>query len=328
MKRDWNPIQDRVVFTPHELVEPSAISEIRSRLACEIGGASERFDRRGFRLLQWPSPHSRLKPIELSLEHEARLKPVSPKSLARLLAALAVSDGRTMKTSELCPGDDFASLVVNRVHRMPGSQSLDEYFDVASSPVSYVESGYTLRRRVKGRDFMTWSESSADGVAYNIELPCVRLASTGVIARLEFNWIAGKELPAAETIRPAADSLPVEPIPIVNHLTGFDLFKATACSLNETVREKFTVSEPGDGLGPRFVINVDFISVTSCGAHARRCHFVDVDISSLRRTDVAEVDALVQLSRRLAERYDLSVNSETKSSRALVELATIGWTPA
>jgi hypothetical protein len=116
-----------------------------------------------------------------------------------------------------------------------------------------------------------------------------------------------------------------DPIGITERISGFKFAEARQASENETVREKYTLTEDlSSGLQSWFVINIDFVSANECGQNKRQVHFVDVDVSSVRRIDVKEIEALVALSNNLVERYDLEFNGETKSSRALVEFGELG----
>jgi hypothetical protein len=100
-------------------VEPERLAEIRRKVGVATG-AQEAYDRRGFRLLQWPSPHTDRKPIELSLEHEARLSPTSTRQLHSLLASLAVSRGERLDRVLLAGKQRFHDLTLEQVRRAPG----------------------------------------------------------------------------------------------------------------------------------------------------------------------------------------------------------------
>jgi len=294
-----------------ELFSPEILEAIRQNVA-RATGASEHLDHRGFRLLQWESLYSAEKPIELSLEHEARLKPASSESLSFLLAALLASVGERIDRVLVPDFNRFGALKLERVLRSPGAQSNDHYFDLPNS-LEFISKGYTFRQRVRGSSFMTWSEGDEGLSALNLELPAVDLHSNGVTARLEFNWLDK----VARTLKDATiSSTSQSPVHFASELAGMDLQNLEPVLENATVRQKFLGrDEKGEAM---FALNVDFVHTLSL-RDGIEADFVDVDASSMHFVDQNEFEILADLSGQLMERYGLVFNFATKASRAIQE---------
>ena len=150
-----------------------------------------------------------IEPGELSLEHEGRLKPAQPGGAEPLRALLRDSEGRRL--SEVLPGSEarFGDLEFKRFDRPPGPQSSDLYFDLADRAPSkgWIAAMLSLRQRRMSSSFMSWGQTrDATLLPLNLELPFVGYGETGVIARLEFNWIDDLDLSIADFRQCAAHS--------------------------------------------------------------------------------------------------------------------------
>lgn len=289
------------------MVEPEGLAKAR-RYVRSVTNASESLDRRGFRLLQWPSPRTDRKPIELSLEHEARMKPRGPTGLFALLSRLMLSEGRSAADILLNGSAGFGGLTVTRVQRRPGPQSVDIYFDFPQG--GFVSAGYTFRLRKAGRQFMTWDQAGDGLSALNLELPAVDMQRNAITARLEFNWLDSADSALAKTDADAAGAR--EPVPLVAKFAGLDLRALVPAFENTTTRQKFSLVR---GAAAAFALNVDLITTRDLRRNTD-ARFVDVDVSSVNVIDEGEIDALAALSGRLMETYDLEFRMETKASAA------------
>jgi hypothetical protein len=241
---------------------------------------------------------------ELSLEHEARLKPSDESGLRSLLARLTLSNGERAGRLLLPPDSRHAGLTVEPVRRRAGPQSLDIYFDLPGG--SFVSSGYTFRQRVLGREFMTWAGGGDDVSALNLELPAVDLQWNGLTARLEFNWL---DRPSAAL---AASARKGSPARLASEIGGLDLQNLTCGFENSTVRQKFLLRRGEQSV---FAVNVDFIRARDLRSQ-KETRFVDIDVSGMNIVDSGEIDSLAALSGDLMVTYSLEFNFETKASRA------------
>ena len=310
-------------------VEPGALGAVRQRLLATIPKAREAIDRRGFRLVHFDPARSndRGKPGELSLEHEGRLKPAQPGGAEPLRALLRDSEGRRL--SEVLPGSEarFGDLEFKRFDRPPGPQSSDLYFDLADRAPSkgWIAAMLSLRQRRMSSSFMSWGQTrDATLLPLNLELPFVGYGETGVIARLEFNWIddldlsiadfrqcaaTGKEDPA-NPLFSAAHVVPVDPagerfVPVLSHTT---------------FREKFALTDPArpDDRREVFHVNIDDVTVKSLRT-GRVATFCDVDIAPCDVVDEAVLTDLIALTGDLARQFDLVPIEATKAWRGLAE---------
>lgn len=172
-----------------DLPGPPILSQLWARVAELIPEATETYDRRGFKMQHWTSPRTKRKPIELSLEHEARLQPRTEQAGEVLLEALADSEGLPIKARLLPGNSDFGDLRVRAYVRPPGPQSIDLYYDATHEgrPCALIAQQVTIRERLSGQSFMTWSGGNDVLSALNLELPFVPIGSLGMTARLEFN---------------------------------------------------------------------------------------------------------------------------------------------
>ncbi len=289
------------------VVEPPSLASVRERVRAMIPGAVASLDRRGFRLLQWPPirPNAAGKPIELSLEHEARLKADQPQALETLLHHLDRVEGR-----ELLAGHPVVGrLISRRVERAPGAQSVDRYWDVADG--GFAQSGASLRQRTKTSKFMTWSGGDAVDTAavFNLELPLVALGRSGVVARLEFNWIDDLAATFAEFVAHRAGSPADRRNPLVFAsdvlLTPLDGDLRVVIE-HTTFREKYSLRLPtaDGGDSERFQMNIDRMMVQSF-ASGHFAHHCDVDIAAAIPVDETVLAELNALAAALVESFGL-----------------------
>jgi hypothetical protein len=294
---------------------PETLEEVRRKVAY-VTGATESYDRRGFRLLQWSSPHTDKKLIELSLEHEARLKPLNIQGLHSLLATLAASRGEFIDRV-LLPGKlQHRPLRLELVQRAPGAQSIDVYFDLPEG-FSLISKGYTFRQRKRGSSFMTWAGGESGLSALNLELPAVDLQRNGLTARLEFNWLDEVSRTLQEASPEQIEANSNNPAHLAAEIAGSDFRRLVPAFENVTVRQKYLGrTQQGEAV---FALNVDLIH-TRALRDGREAKFVDIDLSGMRLVDESEFEFLADLSGLLMDRYNLAFNFATKASRAMQEL--------
>jgi len=291
-------------------IEPGEIAGIRDFVRRSTG-ATEQMDRRGFRLLQWPSPITGRKPIELSLEHEARLKPTSTTLLHSLSTRLALSPGQPASRFLVSGSAAHENLTIDPVIRRPGPQSVDVYFDLPDG--GFVSAGYTFRQRLIGRQFMTWLGEGDDLPALNLELPAVSLNRNALTARLEFNWLDRPASALGGQEEADTQSANRNPVCLTASLSGLDLRKLIPTFENTTVRQKFLLRRNEKAA---FALNVDFIRTRNLRRDVE-ARFVDIDLSSMNPIDSGEMDALAVFSEALMSAYSLEFNFQTKASRAM-----------
>ncbi|MEN3794671.1 phosphotransferase [Fulvimarina sp. MAC3] len=308
-------------------VVPPALQTVRERLLREIHDARETFDRRGFRAIHYapPRPNDSDKPVELSLEHEGRLKPAGPEGAEPLRTMLR--DGQGQAWSQLMPGGDpwFDGLVVKRFDRPPGPQSSDLYYDLADKPRSkgWIGAMLSLRERRMTSKFMTWGKvEDKTQHPLNLELPFVSYGDTGVIARLEFNWIDALDLTIADFRKAAASGLEDHGNPLTSAARVVPIAPSphpfTAALSHTTFREKFALIdlERPEAEQERFHINIDDVTVQSLRT-GHVTSFCDVDIAPCDIVDEAVLSQLVTLTQMLARRFDLVPVEATKAWRGL-----------
>jgi hypothetical protein len=300
-------------------LEPKSLAVVRNLVLKEVPGAKHDTDRRGFQLLHWAPnrPNDRGKPQELSLEHEVRLKPATNDAMKALLDALHGNSGRRISEQLLPRSARFGDLVVHRLGRAPGSQSVDHYYEISHgvARTKLIPRMYSLRQRIRGSDFMTWSSQDPQGPApMNLELPFVALGSSGMTARLEFNWMDVPEIAIEEALNtklPAADRMN-NPIYLASLMEGLSFAGAVPAIEHTTFREKFDFRNDRDEAV--FALNVDFVTAQSL-ATRRIGSYVDVDISSYREVSAEELGRLSEFAAALAGTYALLPNLCTKVFR-------------
>lgn len=279
------------------VVEPPTLAAIRDRVRATIPRVEATLDRRGFRLLHWAPirPNAAGKPIELSLEHEARLRVVRPEAADDLSRHLERNEGRALFAAH----PRIADLVVRRVARAPGAQSVDRYWDADGCGIA--ASAMSLRQRTKTSKFMTWSgEGGTDAAAvFNLELPLVALGHAGVVARLEFNWIDDLVATFAEFAahRAGAPADPRNPLVLARDLTRSRIDgDLRAVVEHTTFRQKYALRRPNaEGIEEeRFQLNIDHMMAQSLTS-GRFAHHCDVDVAAavpVDETVLLDLDAL------------------------------------
>jgi hypothetical protein len=311
-------------------IDPPNLARIRERIKNLIPESAEAWDRRGFRLLEWqalendPKPDD--KPVQLSLEHEARLRPADDAAIGRLLVALFLSEMRPLRENVLPPDSEFGELILRTYVREPGPQSVDRYFDVEANLIDgLISRGITVRERLHTSSFMTW-DAQGEMRALNLELPCVDVGPPdGMIARYEFNWIANLDATVRQTLDASDHVKRRNPLWLASQVSGTILQPLTPVIEHVTVRKKFAVHAPldnkqavsdGETLGAeRYVINIDFVQATSVQDPSNIGRYVDVDISSVTRIDAKELKSLVDFASALGEKFNLVRGEHTKALR-------------
>lgn len=286
-------------------LEPPALAAVRELVESVIPQVTSNRDRRGFRLLQWPPirPNAAGKPIELSLEHEVRLRTDRPEAARALAKHLSNCEGRELFPA--CPG--VADLIVRRVERAPGAQSVDRYWDVPDG--GFAANLASLRQRVRTSKFMTWSGSGgADTAAvFNLELPLVALGRSGVVARLEFNWIDDLATTFAEFDARRAGAPGDRRNPLVlardllpKHLDG-DLKPIVE---HTTFREKYSLRyREGDDIErEHFQMNIDHMMIQSLASGHFGYH-CDIDVAAAVPVDETVLFELDTLATTLVDHY-------------------------
>ena len=302
-------------------VEPAALRSVREHVRATLADVSEQTDRRGFRLLHWQPqrPNAQNKPCELSLEHEARLRPRSNVAVDRLIHALYANLGAPAAVW-LAPVDSpFAALVSHRFPRDPGPQSADQYYDAAPAAAHWqvIPRGLTVRERLVTSKFMTWSGSGGNSLApLNLELPSVPIGDGGLTARLEFNWIDDVKLCWSEAQESGA-ALTGNPLALMLETVPMPLERLLPVLHHTTHRQKFAFHAPGED--DRFVVNVDLM-VSQSLASGQIAAAWDVDVSSVRPIDAGELSALSHFAALLANTFDLEPSVGTK---ALADLGAL-----
>lgn len=298
--------------SPITEVEPEPLARARQRVRNDAPQVVDAVDRRGFRTLHWQPRRTNVagKPVELSLEHEARLKPTSSRALDALKEALATSDAMD-SGNVLLPGHPhFGAWSIRRVQRNPGAQSVDRYWDLkgAGTEQRLIPRMMTLRERLKTSKFMTW-ESIDEARPLNLELPFVAYQDTSVIVRLEFNWIdligiVFEEFNAAQPKGTADNSLV-----LAARIGGIEKGEFEPRLEHTTFREKYSVLQGEDEL---FQLNVDHVVAQSLQTH-RIATFTDIDMAPSRMVDDKVLASLIAFSQAMADRFRLVPIGATKA---------------
>lgn len=302
-------------------VEPEPLRRARDRVRQLVPTATETRDRRGFALLQWSPLRANQagKPAELSLEHEARLQPASAAALARLRDALGAAAGP--RGAPLLPTEPpFAALRLRRYDRDPGPQSIDHYYETCSpSPVGQlIPRLVSLRQRRAGSAFMTWNGAPGDPLPLNLELPLATYGDSGVIARLEFNWIDHLDDALADLDNPtlALEERQRNPLFLAREIAACATVALAPVIEHSTYREKFVILDPSAGAdADLFHLNIDHVVAQSLRS-GRIGTYVDLDIAPCRPVDPGILDQLIALSRALIAAWDLQANPVPKVWRS------------
>jgi hypothetical protein len=247
--------------------DPPALLQLRAQVAKLVPEATEIYDRRGFKMQHWSSPRTARKPIELSLEYEARLQPRVAGTAEPLLTALTKSENRPLK-EQILPNDiDFGDLRVRAYARPPGPQSIDLYYDATNDgrACSLIARQVTIRERLSGQSLMTWSNGDDGLLALNLELPFIPIGSSGLIARLEFNWLDNVNASLQEATSSTTDLLlrTRNPFHLAMMFLGCRFSSLVPAAVHITTRKKFDLYLPGASKSEQdvvFVINIDSIN--------------------------------------------------------------------
>lgn len=294
------------------VIEPAALATARQLVRSHAPQVADATDRRGFRLMHWPPtrPNAAGKPVELSLEHEARLTPVSTGDLATLKTALTASDAQVAGNSLLSGHPRFGGLSIRRVARPSGEQSRDRYWDVvpAAGFDTMIARRMTLRERVRTSAFMTW-EGDGNQRPLNLELPAVPYGSTGVVARLEFNWIDTVIDMLTEFGTASAEGPADNPLVLASRVAGIGKGAFEPVLEHTTYREKYQIL---DGELEVFQLNVDHVVAQSLRTQ-RIATFTDIDIAPSQIVDDGVLASLVAFAQAISDRYKLVPVDATKA---------------
>lgn len=297
-------MKSSLVFVPSSTIEPASLAEARARVRTAAPQVTEAVDRRGFRALHWPPKrlNANGKPVELSLEHEARLTATSERALGTLKEHLSAG-------SVLLPDDaTFGRLAPSRVPRDTGAQSIDRYWDLKEADVQrrLIPRMMSLRERMKTSAFMTW-ETGAEQRALNLELPFVGYEQSGVIARLEFNWIDDLSLTIAD-FAAGESGVTDNPVTLTARIAGIDGKEFAQVLEHTTFREKYLLRDREQEV---FQLNVDHVIAQSLTTQ-RLATYTDIDVAPSTVVDASVLASLIAFSHALAERYNLLPVAATK----------------
>jgi hypothetical protein len=309
------------------VIEPEALQEVRQKVRNQIRGLWEEQDRRGFQLLQWAPVRANDagKPVELSLEHEARLEPVDEHAALNFRKALSKNDGRPANEFLLqgLEKDDegFGNLVVMSYDRPTGPQSVDRYYEIApgAAGAALIPQMITIRERIQTSKFMTWSTTDSMMRPLNLELPFVAYGHSGMTVRLEFNWIDNLQESLREVDSRESDEAIrwTNPLYIAAQLHNLVLSDLHPVFEHTTYRQKFGLWEKGSGAANErelFAINIDTVVAQDLASKGSGT-YQDIDISSVERIDTAVLQRLILLTEILSARYHLRPNNGTKAWR-------------
>ncbi len=296
----------RAPIAPRSELEPEPLAHARVLVRAHAPQVRAGEDRRGFQTLHWEPTRSNRegKPAELSLEHEARLMPTSSDGLAALHRRLSNSEGKPL-----------GALIVKRYARSTGFQSIDRYWDLkdAHSKKRLIPRMLSLRERVKTSEFMTWTTSD-EVCALNLELPLVALEKTGVIVRLEFNWIDKLALTLDEFRASSSEGPTANPIGLAARIVPIGKSAFEPVIEHTTFREKYGLHVTGKAgeIGPElFQLNIDHVVAQSLRNH-RIASYTDIDIAPSRAVDAELLESLIEFSQTLASSFELVPIGATK----------------
>lgn len=293
-------------------VEPAELARVRAHVRAHVPDVREHLDARGFQQLQWDPvrPNSRGKPNELSLEHEARLMPTSQRGIELLQVVLERAAAETVPVGRsLLPGPStFADLIVSRYPREPGAQSVDHYWEVqdVSPELRLIGRMLSLRERIATRDFMTWAGAGEGPRPLNFELPIVALGTSGVISRLEFNWMDDLS-DALNELHTAADGeRTANPLVLASQFFPLDPARYAPVIEHTTFREKYAISTAGsDGPAEQLLqFNIDHVVAQSLRTR-RIASYTDIDIAPSRKVDTETLATLITFTEAISHRFEL-----------------------
>jgi hypothetical protein len=183
----------------------------------------------------------------------------------------------------------------------------------------------TLRERIKGSPFMTWASDSPQTAPLNLELPLVALGTSGLTARLEFNWIDDMGAALRDALAPRADPQWQNPIFLASCALDLSFEGARPVLEHTTFREKFAICRPAaDELEDVvFDVNIDNVVAQALETGVTGS-FVDVDISPRGLVGAPELERLARFVVELSSRFDLKPLAITKAWRGAMVAALLG----
>jgi hypothetical protein len=175
-----------------------------------------------------------------------RLVPRDEAATSSLLDALFRNERRPAR--EACRGlekdaEGFGELVVRPYDREPGPQSVDRYYEATrdGDATALIPRMITVRERIRTSKFITWSASTPTLRPLNLELPFVSIGESGVIARLEFNWISDLQEGWGDAVDGAEPAAPRDwnPLYIAMQTQSISLPHLEPVIEHTTFRQKF-----------------------------------------------------------------------------------------
>jgi hypothetical protein len=304
-------------------IEPKRLRKVREWVRANVPGVHQNQDRRGFQLHQWDPvrPNNANKPAELSLEHEVRLMTDDEHIARKVLEELTRCEGQPTEACFLEKDSPVAGLIVRREKRGPGAQSVDRYYDipVGGGISAIIPRMITVRERLKGSEFMTWSAANNGMRPLNLELPFIALGDGGMTARLEFNWIDDLRISLDEALSTKVTKYKQRRNPFFIAMQVEDLLLAGLVPVLEhtTYRQKFGLWQTFIGRKADkqiFALNLDLIIAQDLETKNIGTYW-DVDISSVLRMDLIELNRVLRFAEAVKTRYGLQPNPGSKAWR-------------
>ena len=175
---------------------------------------------------------------------------------------------------------------------------------------------------------MSWGATNGDSTSrpLNLELPFVKIGSQGMTARLEFNWIDDLQIALSEACSSeiAEATRLYNPLYLAKRVYQLDTHNLIPVLKHTTFRQKFGLWESTSDTTPPaevMVINLDLVVAQDLSSH-RVGSYWDVDISSLRPIDEAQLKQVMLFAASLSTAYDLKPNPGTKAWR---DAQAVGW---
>lgn len=174
--------------------------------------------------------------------------------------------------------------------------------------------------------FMTWgSQNEKELRPLNLELPAVSYFQSGVIARLEFNWIDDLGMCATEYENAIGNNPEDFANPLyLASLTGIFPKPPFKPVISHTaIREKFSLTSLSQPEEEQFHINIDDITAQSL-ATGQVVHYTDIDIAPARAVNDEVLRELIALSANLSRKYQLEAITSTKAWSDAAALNLLG----
>lgn len=189
-------------------------------------------------------------------------------------------------------------------------QSRDLYWENTSptSNAKLIHRKLTFRERVAGSSFMTWEPIGSEH-PLNLELPFEAYGGTGVVARLEFNWIDAIDDTLSEFDNAAPAGPTNNPLVLASRIVKIEKGEFKAVLEHSTFREKYLLK---DGDTELFHLNVDHVVSQSLTTH-RIASFTDVDIAPTRFVDLEMLTLLICFTLAMRQQYNLLPVDATKA---------------